>query len=146
MHRSPCAKAMLHLMHAMADINAIARTAHKLLCDAEYSGSVIPHSLAAINMIAETAAEEAIAILEADIKKMPRGIMSMNNMQELKSTQSIRQYAALTASLLECAVLLTSSSDQKTERFVPDLLRVSFERADSLADALEEMEVTYVKN
>ncbi|HBQ5641719.1 hypothetical protein [Klebsiella variicola] len=69
----------------------------------------------------------------------------MNNMQELKSTQSIRQYAALTASLLECAVLLTSSSDQKTERFVPDLLRVDFERADSLADALEEMEVTYVK-
>ncbi|HGN8864832.1 TPA: hypothetical protein ACK1Z8_003531 [Klebsiella michiganensis] len=65
----------------------------------------------------------------------------MNNMQELKSTQSIRQYAAL----LECAVLLTSSSDQKTERFVPDLLRVAFERADSLADALEEMEVTYVK-
>jgi hypothetical protein len=112
--------------------------------DAEYSGCVIPHSLAAINMIAETAAEEAIAILEADIKNAP-GIMSMNNVQELKSTQSIRQYAALTASLLECAVLLTSSSDQKTGRFVPDLLRVAFERADSLADALEEMEVTYVK-
>ncbi|MBP3118516.1 hypothetical protein HXX53_26670 [Klebsiella pneumoniae] len=69
----------------------------------------------------------------------------MNNMQELKSTQSIRQYAALTASLFECAVLLTSSSDQKTERFVPDLLRVAFEWADFLADALEEMEVTYVK-
>ncbi|HGK3783248.1 TPA: hypothetical protein ACJ12G_000485 [Klebsiella pneumoniae] len=68
MHKSPCAKAMLHLMNAMADINAIARTAHKLLYDAEYSGSVIPHSLAAINMIAETAAEEAIAILEANIK------------------------------------------------------------------------------
>ena len=68
MHRSSCAKAMLHLMHAMADINAIARTADKLLYDAEYSGCVIPHSLAAINMIAETAAEEAIAILEADIK------------------------------------------------------------------------------
>lgn len=71
MHRSPCAKAMLHLMYAMADINAIAKTAHKLLSDAEYSGCVIPHSLAAINMIAETAAEEAIAILEADIKNAP---------------------------------------------------------------------------
>ena len=68
MHKSPCAKAMLHLMHAMADINAIARTAHKLLYDAEYSGSVIPHSLAAINMIAETDAEKDITLLEADIK------------------------------------------------------------------------------
>ncbi|MEC4376839.1 hypothetical protein VSR76_26875 [Klebsiella pneumoniae] len=55
----------------MADINAVAKTAHKLLSDAEYSGCVSPHTLAAINMMADTAAEEAIAILEADIKNAP---------------------------------------------------------------------------
>lgn len=68
MHSPASVEALRHLMYAMADIHAISETADKLLRDAEYSGCVIPHSLAAISMIAKTATDEAVAMLEADIK------------------------------------------------------------------------------
>lgn len=68
MHSPASVEALRHLLYAMADIHAISETADKLLRDAEYSGCVMPHSLAAISMIAKTATEEAVAILEADIK------------------------------------------------------------------------------
>lgn len=61
------AKALTTLMHALIDISVIADKAHKHATrEMEYTGAIIPHSLAYAQLTADMALNEAKAILIAD--------------------------------------------------------------------------------
>ncbi|HFV4382299.1 TPA: hypothetical protein ACH9MG_000325 [Escherichia coli] len=61
------AAALTTLMHALIDISVIADMAHKHATrETEYTGAIIPHSLAYAQLTADMALNEAKAILIAD--------------------------------------------------------------------------------
>ncbi|MDM8926031.1 hypothetical protein QU862_23915 [Escherichia coli] len=61
------AEAIITLMHALIDISCAAATAEKHITrDPEYTGAIIPHSLAYAQLTADMALNEAKAILIAD--------------------------------------------------------------------------------
>ncbi|OVB35018.1 prophage protein, partial [Escherichia coli] len=61
------AEAIKTLMHALIDISVIADRAHKhATSETEYAGAFVPHSLAVMQFSADTALNEAKAILIAD--------------------------------------------------------------------------------
>ncbi|EEV5554238.1 hypothetical protein ACRRCN_005205 [Escherichia coli] len=61
------AAALTTLMHALIDISVIADMAHKHATrETEYTGEIIPHSLAYAQLTADMALNEAKAILIAD--------------------------------------------------------------------------------
>ena len=61
------AEAIKTLMHALIDISCTAATAEKHITrETEYTGAIIPHSLAYAQLTADMALNEAKAILIAD--------------------------------------------------------------------------------
>ncbi|HCP4346332.1 TPA: hypothetical protein ODO00_003372 [Escherichia coli] len=61
------AEAIRTLMHALIDISRTAATAEKhIIREPEYTGAIIPHSLAYAQLTADMALNEAKAILIAD--------------------------------------------------------------------------------
>ena len=61
------AEAIRTLMHALIDISCTAATAEKHITrEPEYTGAIIPHSLAYAQLTADMALNEAKAILIAD--------------------------------------------------------------------------------
>ncbi|EEQ2201629.1 hypothetical protein GT644_003390 [Escherichia coli] len=63
------AEAIITLMHALIDISVIADKAHKhATSETEYAGAFVPHSLAVMQLSADTALNEAGKILTADIQ------------------------------------------------------------------------------
>ncbi|HHN9780068.1 TPA: hypothetical protein ACP69E_004533 [Escherichia coli] len=61
------AEAIKTLMHALIDISCTAATAEKHITrEPEYTGAIIPHSLAYAQLTADMALNEAKAILIAD--------------------------------------------------------------------------------
>lgn len=61
------AEAIRTLMHALIDISCTAATAEKHITrETEYTGEIIPHSLAYAQLTADMALNEAKAILIAD--------------------------------------------------------------------------------
>ncbi|EOM7043841.1 hypothetical protein ACSD62_004559 [Escherichia coli] len=61
------AEAIITLMHALIDISCTAATAEKHITrEPEYTGAIIPHSLAYAQLTADVALNEAKAILIAD--------------------------------------------------------------------------------
>ncbi|HAY4288261.1 TPA: hypothetical protein JZ872_001900 [Escherichia coli] len=64
------AKAIRTLMHALIDISCTAATAEKHITrEPEYTGAIIPHSLAYAQLTADMALNEAGKILTADIQE-----------------------------------------------------------------------------
>lgn len=62
------AEAIRTLMNALIDISVIAHKAHKHATrEPEYTGAIIPHSLAYAQLTADIALNEASKILTADI-------------------------------------------------------------------------------
>ncbi|HHY1949551.1 TPA: hypothetical protein ACV2AG_002931 [Escherichia coli] len=63
------AEAIKTLMHALIDISVIADRAHKHApSETEYAGAFVRHSLAVMQLSADTAMNEAGKILTADIQ------------------------------------------------------------------------------
>ncbi|EET9652848.1 hypothetical protein MZD11_16670 [Escherichia coli] len=63
------AEAIKTLMHALIDISVIADRAHKhATSETEYAGAFVRHSLAVMQLSADTAMNEAGKILTADIQ------------------------------------------------------------------------------
>lgn len=63
------AEAIKTLMHALIDISCMAATAEKHITrETEYTGAIIPHSLAYAQLTADMALDEAGKILTADIQ------------------------------------------------------------------------------
>lgn len=65
------AKVITTLLHALIEISTTAKAAHECVSrDEECAGSVVPHSLAAVQQLADHTVSTAIAMLEADIKNI----------------------------------------------------------------------------
>ncbi|HGT5745760.1 TPA: hypothetical protein ACM4DE_000102 [Escherichia coli] len=68
--RPDAAEAIKTLMHALIDISCTAATAEKHITrEPEYTGAIIPHSLAYVQLSADMALDEAGKILTADIQE-----------------------------------------------------------------------------
>ncbi|EYV03622.1 hypothetical protein, partial [Escherichia coli] len=77
------AEAIKTLMHALIDISVIADRAHKhATSETEYAGAFVPHSLAVMQFSADTALNEAKAILIADCEN--GGVMRDDRFNSLK--------------------------------------------------------------
>ena len=71
-HSLDCsAQVITTLLHALIEISATTKAAHNFVSrDDECSGSVVPHSLAAVHHLADHTVSAAISMLEADIKNI----------------------------------------------------------------------------
>lgn len=77
------AEAIRTLMHALIDISCTAATAEKhITIEPEYTGAIIPHSLAYAQLTADMALNEARAILIADCEN--GGVMRDDRFNALK--------------------------------------------------------------
>ncbi|EFB9905889.1 hypothetical protein CV514_000087 [Escherichia coli] len=78
------AEAIRTLMHALIDISCTAATAEKhITIEPEYTGAIIPHSLAYAQLTADMALNEARAILIADCEN-GGGVMRDDRFNALK--------------------------------------------------------------
>ena len=71
-HSLDCsAQVISTLLYALIEISSTAKAAHDCVSrDEECAGSVVPHSLAAVQQLADRTVSAAITMLEADIKKI----------------------------------------------------------------------------
>ncbi|HFO4275640.1 TPA: hypothetical protein ACHK0M_004976 [Escherichia coli] len=87
------AEAIKTLMHALIDISCTAATAEKHITrEPEYTGAIIPHSLAYAQLTADMALNEARAILIADCEN--GGVMRDDRFNALKQEFSGVSYDA----------------------------------------------------
>ncbi|EFB7338395.1 hypothetical protein C2A46_003810 [Escherichia coli] len=131
------AEAIKTLMHALIDISVIADRAHKhATSETEYAGAFVPHSLAVMQFSADTALNEAKAILIADCEN--GGVMRDDRFNSLKQEFSgIPDDAADALSsmpeLIRAAFFLLSTREYKSTGL--DVLNIAADYAEYVAEA-----------
>ncbi|HCQ4266778.1 hypothetical protein H5R20_12790 [Escherichia coli] len=131
------AEAIKTLMHALIDISVIADRAHKhATSETEYAGAFVPHSLAAMQFSADTALNEAKAILIADCEN--GGVMRDDRFNSLKQEFSgVPDDAADALSsmpeLIRAAFFLLSTREYKSTGL--DVLNIAADYAEYVAEA-----------
>ena len=131
------AEAIKTLMHALIDISVIADRAHKhATSETEYAGAFVPHSLAVMQFSADTALNEAKAILIADCEN--GGVMRDDRFNSLKQEFSgVPDDAADALSsmpeLIRAAFFLLSTREYKTTGL--DVLNIAADYAEYVAEA-----------
>ncbi|EES0395121.1 hypothetical protein AU426_003673 [Escherichia coli] len=131
------AEAIKTLMHALIDISVIADRAHKhATSETEYAGAFVPHSLAVMQFSADTALNEAKAILIADCEN--GGVMRDDRFNSLKQEFSgVPDDAADALSsmpeLIRAAFFLLSTREYKSPGL--DVLNIAADYAEYVAEA-----------
>ncbi|MQM42557.1 hypothetical protein FE849_11160 [Escherichia coli] len=131
------AEAIKTLMHALIDISVIADRAHKhASSETEYAGAFVPHSLAVMQFSADTALNEAKAILIADCEN--GGVMRDDRFNSLKQEFSgVPDDAADALSsmpeLIRAAFFLLSTREYKSTGL--DVLNIAADYAEYVAEA-----------
>ncbi|EFJ9635596.1 hypothetical protein BHN40_002599 [Escherichia coli] len=131
------AEAIKTLMHALIDISVIADRAHKhAISETEYAGAFVPHSLAVMQFSADTALNEAKAILIADCEN--GGVMRDDRFNSLKQEFSgVPDDAADALSsmpeLIRAAFFLLSTREYKSTGL--DVLNIAADYAEYVAEA-----------
>ncbi|EOJ3779305.1 hypothetical protein ACVS3Y_004437 [Escherichia coli] len=131
------AEAIKTLMHALIDISVIADRAHKhATSETEYVGAFVPHSLAVMQFSADTALNEAKAILIADCEN--GGVMRDDRFNSLKQEFSgVPDDAADALSsmpeLIRAAFFLLSTREYKSTGL--DVLNIAADYAEYVAEA-----------
>ncbi|EKC9821942.1 hypothetical protein OQN62_004120 [Escherichia coli] len=132
------AAALTTLMHALIDISCTAATAEKhIIREPEYTGAIIPHSLAYAQITADMALNEDKAILIADCEN--GGVMRDDRFNSLKqefSSVSDDAADALSAisELIRAAFFLLGTKENKTTGF--DVLNIAADYADFVTEAV----------
>lgn len=131
------AEAIRTLMHALIDISCTAATAEKhITIEPEYTGAIIPHSLAYAQLTADMALNEAKAILIADCEN--GGVMRDDRFNSLKQEFSgVPDDAADALSsmpeLIRAAFFLLSTREYKSTGL--DVLNIAADYAEYVAEA-----------
>ncbi|EMK9912570.1 hypothetical protein ACMB88_004849 [Escherichia coli] len=131
------AEAIKTLMHALIDISVIADRAHKhATSETEYAGAFVPHSLAVMQFSADTALNEAKAILITDCEN--GGVMRDDRFNSLKQEFSgVPDDAADALSsmpeLIRAAFFLLSTREYKSTGL--DVLNIAADYAEYVAEA-----------
>ncbi|EEY0995215.1 hypothetical protein DT442_004503 [Escherichia coli] len=131
------AEAIKTLMHVLIDISVIADRAHKhATSETEYAGAFVPHSLAVMQFSADTALNEAKAILIADCEN--GGVMRDDRFNSLKQEFSgVPDDAADALSsmpeLIRAAFFLLSTREYKSTGL--DVLNIAADYAEYVAEA-----------
>ena len=131
------AEAIKTLMHALIDISVIADRAHKhATSETEYAGAFVPHSLAVMQFSADTALNEAKAILIDDREN--GGVMRDDRFNSLKQEFSgVPDDAADARSsmpeLIRAAFFLLSTREYKSTGL--DVLNIAADYAEYVAEA-----------
>ncbi|KJD87324.1 prophage protein [Escherichia coli] len=131
------AEAIKTLMHALIDISVIADRAHKhATSETEYAGAFVPHSLAVMQFSADTALNEAKAILIADCEN--GGVMRDDRFNSLKQEfTGVPDDAADALSsmpeLIRAAFFLLSTREYKSTGL--DVLNIAADYAEYVAEA-----------
>ncbi|ERB35186.1 hypothetical protein [Escherichia coli] len=132
------AEAIKTLMHALIDISVIADRAHKhATSETEYAGAFVPHSLAVMQFSADTALNEAKAILIADCEN-GGGVMRDDRFNSLKQEFSgVPDDAADALSsmpeLIRAAFFLLFTREYKSTGL--DVLNIAADYAEYVAEA-----------
>ncbi|EPE0362500.1 hypothetical protein ACSFTJ_005377 [Escherichia coli] len=118
------AEAIKTLMHALIDISCTVATAEKHITrEREYTGAIIPHSLAYAQLTADMALNEAKAILIADCENGGGAIMRNKHdiedlaFEALHSAKKIREVVNMWMNSLS-----TDKSDSREEILISLLL------------------------
>ncbi|EFN5806289.1 hypothetical protein GBE33_28440 [Escherichia coli] len=132
------AEAIITLMHALIDISCTAATAEKHITrEPEYTGAIIPHSLAYAQLTADMALNEAKAILIADCEN--GGVMRDDRFNSLKQEFSgVPDDAADALSsmpeLIRAAFFLLSTREYKSTGL--DVLNIAADYADFVTEVI----------
>ncbi|HAO0480564.1 TPA: hypothetical protein IG029_004915 [Escherichia coli] len=132
------AAALTTLMHALIDISCTAATAEKHITrEPEYTGAIIPHSLAYAQLTADMALNEAKAILIADCEN--GGVMRDDRFNSLKQEFSgVPDDAADALSsmpeLIRAAFFLLSTREYKSTGL--DVLNIAADYADFVTEVI----------
>ncbi|EEU5818081.1 hypothetical protein FAS52_001620 [Escherichia coli] len=143
------AEAIRTLMHALIDISCTAATAEKHITrETEYTGAIIPHSLAYAQLTADMALNEAKAILIADCEN--GGVMRDDRFNALKQEFSGLSDDATDAlssisELIRASFFLLGMKEYKATGV--DVLNITADYADYVAEFnLREKELLREQN
>lgn len=131
------AEAIKTLMHALIDISCTAATAEKHITrETEYTGAIIPHSLAYAQLTADMALNEARAILIADCEN--GGVMRDDRFnalkQEFDGAPEHEADALLgVADMIKAAFFLINTSGYRSEG--AEILNIASDYAEYVAEA-----------
>ncbi|HCS8318705.1 TPA: hypothetical protein OSY17_000083 [Escherichia coli] len=132
------AKAIKTLMHALIDISCTAATAEKHITrETEYTGAIIPHSLAYAQLTADMALNEARAILIADCEN-GGGVMRDDRFNALKqefdgAPEHTGDALLCVADMMKAAFFLISTSGYRSEGV--EILNIASDYAEYVAEA-----------
>ncbi|MGM6782722.1 hypothetical protein ABOC34_10725 [Escherichia coli] len=132
------AEAIKTLMHALIDISCTAATAEKHITrEPEYTGAIIPHSLAYAQLTADMALNEAKAILIADCEN-GGGVMRDDRFnalkQEFDGAPEHEADALLgVADMIKAAFFLINTSGYRSEG--AEILNIASDYAEYVAEA-----------
>ncbi len=130
------AEAIITLMHALIDISCTAATAEKHITrEPEYTGAIIPHSLAYAQLTADMALNEAKAILIADCVKM--GVMRDDRFNSLKHefsgvSDDASDALSSISELIRAAFFLLGTKENKKTGF--DVLNITADYAEYVSE------------
>lgn len=132
------AEAIKTLMHALIDISCTAATAEKHITrEPEYTGAIIPHSLAYAQLTADMALNEARAILIADCEN-GGGVMRDDRFNALKqefdgAPEHTGDALLCVADMMKAAFFLISTSGYRSEGV--EILNIASDYAEYVAEA-----------
>lgn len=131
------AEAIRTLMHALIDISCTAATAEKHITrETEYTGEIIPHSLAYAQITADMALNEAKAILIADCEN--GGVMRDDRFNALKqefdgAPEHTGDALLCVADMIKAAFFLINTSGYRSEGEM--ILSIASDYAEYVAEA-----------
>ncbi|WP_277884480.1 hypothetical protein [Escherichia coli] len=132
------AEAIRTLMHALINISCTAATAEKHISrEPEYTGAIIPHSLAYAQLTADMALNEAKAILIADCEN-GGGVMRDDRFNALKqefdgAPEHTDDALLCVADMMKAAFFLISTSGYRSEGV--EILNIASDYAEYVAEA-----------
>ncbi|WP_447355159.1 hypothetical protein [Escherichia coli] len=132
------AEAIITLMHALIDISCTAATVEKHITrEPEYTGAIIPHSLAVMQLSADMAMNEAKAILIADCEN--GGVMRDDRFNSLKHefsgvSDDASDALSSISELIRAAFFLLGTKENKKTGF--DVLNITADYADFVTEVI----------
>ncbi|HAW4101353.1 TPA: hypothetical protein JLV12_002222 [Escherichia coli] len=132
------AEAIITLMHALIDISCTAATAEKHITrEPEYTGAIIPHLLAVMQLSADVALNEAKAILIADCEN--GGVMRDDRFNSLKQefsgvSDDASDALSSISELIRAAFFLLGTKENKKTGF--DVLNITADYADFVTEVI----------
>ncbi|HDC8867722.1 TPA: hypothetical protein O9O41_000390 [Escherichia coli] len=130
------AEAIITLMHALINISCAAATAEKHITrEPEYTGAIIPHSLAYAQLTADMALNEAKAILIADCEN--GGVMRDDRFNSLKHefsgvSDDASDALSSISELIRAAFFLLGTKENKKTGF--DVLNITADYAEYVSE------------